>query len=101
MLIAAGLSQATQGEILIGGRNLQAPITDVGIVFQDHLLLEFRTALDNILLQHQIRGMPLADGRRDALALMEKMDVSHAADRYPHELSGGMRQRVSIARALI
>ena len=101
MLLVAGLTQPTEGAIHVGGRKLEAPITDVGIVFQDHLLLEFRTALDNVLLQHQIRGMPLADGRRDALALMEKMGVTHAADRYPHELSGGMRQRVSIARALI
>jgi len=101
MLIAAGLTPATEGAIHVGGRKLEAPITDVGIVFQDHLLLEFRTALDNILLQHQIRGLPLAQGRRDALALMEKIGIAHAADRYPHQLSGGMRQRVSIARALI
>ena len=101
MLIAAGLTPATEGAIHVGGRRLEAPITDVGIVFQDHLLLEFRTALDNILLQHQIRGLPLAQGRRDALALMEKIGIAHAADRYPHQLSGGMRQRVSIARALI
>jgi len=99
MLIAAGLTPATEGAIHVGGRRLEAPITDVGIVFQDHLLLEFRTALDNILLQHQIRGLPLAQGRRDALALMEKIGIAHAADRYPHQLSGGMRQRVSIARA--
>jgi NitT/TauT family transport system ATP-binding protein len=101
MLIAAGLTPPTEGAIHVGGRKLAAPITDVGIVFQDHLLLEFRTALDNILLQHQIRGLPLAQGRRDALALMEKIGIAHAADRYPHQLSGGMRQRVSIARALI
>ena len=101
MLIAAGLSQATQGEILIGGRRLGAPLTDVGIVFQDHLLLEFRTALDNILMQHVIRGLPLDRGRIEALALMEKLGIAEAADRYPKHLSGGMRQRVSITRALI
>ena len=77
------------------------PLTDVGIVFQDHLLLDFRTALDNILLQHQARDMPIAQGRIDALALMEKIGIAHAADRYPRQLSGGMRQRVSICRALI
>jgi NitT/TauT family transport system ATP-binding protein len=101
MLITAGLVAASTGELIVGGEVLQRPLTDVGIVFQDHLLLEFRTALDNILLQHQIRGLPLAQGRRDALALMEKIGIAHAADRYPHQLSGGMRQRVSIARALI
>ena len=101
MLIAAGLAKPTEGSILIGGKKLTSPITDVGIVFQDHLLLEFRTALDNILLQHQIRGLSVDDGRRDALALMDKIGIAQAADRYPHQLSGGMRQRVSIARALI
>ena len=101
MLIAAGLSLPTEGEILVGGNKLAQPITDVGIVFQDHLLLDFRTALDNIMLQHQVRGLPLEQGRADALALMDKIGIAHAADRYPRQLSGGMRQRVSIARALI
>jgi len=101
MLIAAGLSMPTEGEILVGGNRLAAPITDVGIVFQDHLLLDFRTALDNIMLQHQVRGMPMAQGREDTMSLMHKIGIAHAADRYPRQLSGGMRQRVSIARALI
>jgi len=101
MLIAAGLSLPTEGEIHVGGNRLSQPITDVGIVFQDHLLLDFRTAFDNILLQHQVRGLPLAKGREDTMALMEKIGIAHAADRYPRQLSGGMRQRVSIARALI
>ncbi|HEY1329382.1 MAG TPA: ABC transporter ATP-binding protein [Casimicrobiaceae bacterium] len=101
MLIAAGLSKATHGDILIGGRALGEPLTDVGIVFQDHLLLEFRTALDNVLMQHVIRGLPMEQGRADALALMDKLGLADAADRYPKQLSGGMRQRVSIARALI
>lgn len=101
MLIAAGLQPPTEGEILIGGTPLKDPLHDVGIVFQDHLLLDFRTAIDNILLQHQIRGMPMEQGRADTLALMKKIGIDHAADRYPRQLSGGMRQRVSIARALI
>ena len=101
MLIAAGLTLPTAGDILVGGTRLASPITDVGIVFQDHLLLDFRTALDNILLQHQIRGLSLERGREDALALMDKIGIGRAAERYPHQLSGGMRQRVSIARALI
>ncbi len=101
MLIAAGLSLPSDGEIHVGGNKLAEPVTDVGIVFQDHLLLDFRTALDNIMLQHQVRGLPLVQGRADALALMEKIGIAHAADHYPRQLSGGMRQRVSIARALI
>jgi NitT/TauT family transport system ATP-binding protein len=101
MLIAAGLARPTQGDIRVGGRVLGAPLTDVGIVFQDHLLLDFRTALDNILMQHVIRGLPLDEGRVQATALMDKLGIAEAAQRYPKQLSGGMRQRVSIARALI
>jgi len=101
MLLCAGLNPTSRGEIRIDGARLDRPLTDVGIVFQDHLLLEFRTALDNILLQPQIRGLPMAEARRDARALMEKVGIAEAASRYPKQLSGGMRQRVSIARALI
>ena len=102
MLICAGLVPASRGEILIDGQRLDRPLTDVGIVFQDHLLLEFRTALDNILLQPKIRGLPMPPARQEALRLLDKLGIAReAADRYPKQLSGGMRQRVSIARALI
>ena len=101
MLICAGLIPATSGEILVDGQRLDRPLTDVGIVFQDHLLLDFRTARDNVLLQPLIRGQPLEPARAAADALLERLGIEHAADRYPKQLSGGMRQRVSIARALI
>jgi NitT/TauT family transport system ATP-binding protein len=101
MLIAAGLVPATSGEVQVDGVRLEKPLTDVGIVFQDHLLLDFRTGLDNVLLQPQIRGQPAGPAREGALRLLEKLGVADAADRYPRALSGGMRQRVSIARALI
>ena len=101
MLMAAGLQPITAGEIAVDGRVLASPLTDVGIVFQDHLLLEFRTALANVMLQAEIRGLALEPARRRALDLFEKLGLSQAPDRYPKQLSGGMRQRVSIARALI
>jgi NitT/TauT family transport system ATP-binding protein len=101
MLMVAGLQHASSGEIAIDGARLARPLTDVGIVFQDHLLLEFRTALANVMLQAEIRGLPLAAMRARAESLFEKLGIAHAADRYPKQLSGGMRQRVSIARALI
>jgi NitT/TauT family transport system ATP-binding protein len=101
MLLVAGLTKPTSGELTVGGKHLDAPLTDVGIVFQDHLLLDFRTAHENILLQHDIRRLPRDPGRADALALMKKLGIDQAADRYPRQLSGGMCQRVSIARALI
>nr|WP_245973869.1 ABC transporter ATP-binding protein [Bosea caraganae] len=101
MLMAAGLIPVSAGELLVDGKRLTSPLTDIGIVFQDHLLLEFRTALENVMLQAEIRGLPLAPAKERALELFAKLGISHAVDRYPKQLSGGMRQRVSIARALI
>jgi NitT/TauT family transport system ATP-binding protein len=101
MLIVAGLLKATNGEVRVGGKKLTGPMTDVGIVFQDHLLLDFRTAVDNVLLQGIIRKLPMAPIRERTAELFERLGLTQAAKRYPHQLSGGMRQRVSLARALV
>ncbi|MCL6649808.1 MAG: ABC transporter ATP-binding protein [Chloroflexi bacterium] len=101
MLLVAGLLQPTSGEVWIRGERLTRPLTDVGIVFQDHLLLDFRTALDNVLLQAQIRHLPRQPAMETARQLFRQLGLEGAEHRYPRQLSGGMRQRVSIARALI
>jgi NitT/TauT family transport system ATP-binding protein len=101
MLMVAGLLDATQGAVRVDGKPLSGPLTDVGIVFQDHLLLDFRTALDNVLLQGVIRRLPMAPVRERTNELFDRLGLTKAADRYPHQLSGGMRQRVSLARALV
>jgi NitT/TauT family transport system ATP-binding protein len=101
MLIVAGLLSASRGKVLVDGKPLTGPLTDVGIAFQDHLLLDFRTALDNVLLQGVIRGLPMAPIRERIRELFERLGLTNATNRYPHELSGGMRQRVSLARALV
>jgi NitT/TauT family transport system ATP-binding protein len=101
MLIAAGLMKPSQGEIYVHGEALDKPLTDIGIVFQDHLLLDFRTALDNVLLQQQIRGLDRKQAIAHAKELFAKLNLVGAESRYPSQLSGGMRQRVSIARALV
>jgi len=101
MLIMAGLMPATGGKIDVDSKPLLKPLTDVGIVFQDHLLLEFRTALENVLLQQQVRRLDRVALKRRADELFDKLGISGAQGRYPRQLSGGMQQRVSIARALV
>lgn len=101
LLAVAGLLRPTSGSIEVGDTTLESPMTDVGIVFQDHLLLEFRTALENVLLQGRVRGMPIEPMRERADALFQRLNLAGAERRWPHQLSGGMRQRVSIVRALI
>jgi peptide/nickel transport system ATP-binding protein len=100
MLMVAGLLKISQGTIRVGGKPLSGPMTDVGIAFQDHLLLDFRTAFDNVLLPGIIRRIPMAPVRERTRELFDRLGLSGAADRYPHQLSGGMRQRVMIAMAL-
>ncbi|MER9820298.1 ABC transporter ATP-binding protein [Mesorhizobium sp. M0129] len=101
MLMIAGLLQPTRGSIKINRKLLTKPLTDVGIVFQDHLLLEFRTAFDNVLLQQEIRGLDRSGTEKRARELFKKLGLSGAEARYPRQLSGGMQQRVSIARSLV
>jgi NitT/TauT family transport system ATP-binding protein len=101
MLMAAGLLPVTSGQIRVDGRELKAPMTNVGIAFQDHLLLDFRSALDNVLLQADIRGLDRKATARRAQHLFDQLGIADVADKYPRQLSGGMRQRVSLARTLV
>ena len=87
MLMAAGLQPVSGGELAVDGVRLARPLTDVGIVFQDHLLLEFRTAMANVMLQAEVRGLPIAETRARAGRLFEKLGIADAADRYPKQLS--------------
>ena len=101
MLLVSGLEPISEGSVEVDGRRLSAPISEVGIVFQDHLLLDFRTAIKNVMLQQEIRGLDRDTLRDRADALFERLGLVGAENRYPWQLSGGMRQRVSIARALV
>jgi NitT/TauT family transport system ATP-binding protein len=92
MLMIAGLLRQSQGEILVNGKPVTKPITDVGIAFQDHLLLEFRTALENVMLQADIRGLPKKKIEARAKDLFEQLRLTHAMQKYPRQLSGGMNR---------
>jgi NitT/TauT family transport system ATP-binding protein len=101
MLMTGGLLAPTAGTVRVDGKEVTRPVTEVGIAFQDHLLLDFRTAMDNVMLQASVRRLPKAEIRARAEELFERLGLTKAADRYPAQLSGGMRQRVSIARTLV
>jgi NitT/TauT family transport system ATP-binding protein len=99
--IIGGLDHQTSGEVKVNGRDVRGPISDVGIVFQDPLLMEWRTTLQNVMLPVEILRLDRNKLRPRALDLLRLVGLSGFENRYPGELSGGMRQRVAIARALI
>jgi NitT/TauT family transport system ATP-binding protein len=99
--ILAGLLPRTGGTVTLRGRPVDGPSRDIGIVFQDPVLLPWRTVLDNVMLPVQVLGLERAPHRRRALELLRLVGLDGFEDKYPHELSGGMRQRVAIARALV
>ena len=101
MLMVAGLLKRTSGAIVIGDTEVMRPITDVGIAFQDHLLLDFRTALANVTLHADIRRLPRKEIEARARELFAQLRLTGAIDKYPRQLSGGMRQRVSLIRTLV
>jgi NitT/TauT family transport system ATP-binding protein len=101
MLMVAGLLGRSRGEIAIAGQSVTKPITDVGIAFQDHLLLDFRTALSNVTLHADIRKLPRKKIEARAKELFAQLQLTHAMGKYPRQLSGGMRQRVSLIRTLV
>ena len=101
LMIAAGLIPSSSGAVKVDGRAVERPRTDIGIVFQSPVLLDWRTALGNIMLQAEARNMNRKEAEIRARKLLERVGLAGFEQRYPHELSGGMRQRVSICRALI
>jgi NitT/TauT family transport system ATP-binding protein len=100
--ILAGLHPHDGGTVKIGSESAPFdPARDIGMVFQQPLLLKWRTIVDNVLLPAEILGLPAKESRERARELLALVGLSGAEDKRPYELSGGMQQRASIARALV
>lgn len=101
MRLIARLAPPTNGEITVFGDRSRQPSRDMGIVFQQAVLLPWRTVLENVLFPADMTGQNKGLFRDRALDLLEIVGLKDFARRYPHELSGGMKQRASIARSLL
>lgn len=97
----AGLIAPSSGSIRIGDRQVTGPESDLGIVFQNPLLMDWRTVLSNVTLQAEMRRMPKALAHSRAVDLLDQVGLAGFEGSRPHELSGGMQQRVGICRALL
>ena len=100
--LLAGLALPTQGEVLIDGAPIEGPGSDRSIVFQSYSLFPWQTALKNVVfaLRKTNKNISKEQATKRALELLKQVGVNDAANRFPFQLSGGMRQRVAIARAL-
>ena len=101
LMMIAGLLAPTRGRIRVADAEVRGPRRDVGVVFQSPVLLPWRTVLDNVLLPVEMLRLRRADYEGRARALLVMAGVDDFAARLPHELSGGMKQRVAICRALV
>jgi NitT/TauT family transport system ATP-binding protein len=99
--VLGGLLRATSGTVRVDGQPVVDPLPGkIALVFQEPLLLPWKTALDNVKLPLEIRGADSAVSDARARSMLDLVGLLGFSDRYPHELSGGMQQRVSIARGL-
>jgi|SRR5882672_5925537 len=101
LLMLAGLLDITEGTIGVADRPVRGPLTDVGIVFQGNVLVDWRDTLGNVLLQIEMRGLRRKDYEARAQALLASVGLQEFAHHYPYELSGGMQQRTAFCRALV
>jgi NitT/TauT family transport system ATP-binding protein len=98
--IGAGLYAPSEGRAHVDGEAVEGPNAHVAFMLQKDLLLPWRTIAQNVMLGVEIQGCEPAERKRRAAALLQALSLSEFADHYPHQLSGGMRQRVALARTL-
>ena len=97
----SGFIKPTRGALLFEGKPIAAPAPDRGVVFQEYALFPWLTARRNVEFGLKMQGVAKAERRRMAVESLALVGLEKAAERYPYELSGGMRQRVAVARALV
>ena len=98
--IVAGLDTPTSGEIQVSGKKVTGPGADRGMVFQEYALLPWKTTEANIEFGPRLKGVPKAERRKTAQRFIDLVGLSGFEKKYPHQLSGGMRQRAAVARVL-
>lgn len=98
--LLGGLTEPTSGRVLVDGEPVRGPGLDRGVVFQQYALLPWRTAQANVEFGLEAKQIPRRERRERAREYLSLVGLAGFADRYPHELSGGMKQRVAIARSL-
>jgi NitT/TauT family transport system ATP-binding protein len=98
--VIAGFMEPTAGRVLLRGRPVREPGPDRGVVFQSFALFPWKTVLGNVTFGLKMRGLPKLDRERIAHEYLDLVGLKGFEHRYPHELSGGMQQRVGVARVL-
>jgi NitT/TauT family transport system ATP-binding protein len=98
--IGSGLTAPSEGQAFVDGERVEGPNAHVAFMLQKDLLLPWRTVVENVMFGVEIQGVAPAERRRRAQALLENLKLAEFSGHYPHQLSGGMRQRVALARTL-
>jgi NitT/TauT family transport system ATP-binding protein len=99
--IIAGLEKPSSGNLLLDGRKMSYDVDRIGLVFQEYALFPWRTTLENVELGLEMMDVPRKERRTAAMEYIRSFGLNDFENKYPHELSGGMQQRVAIARTLI
>lgn len=99
--VAAGLLQPSSGEVKVFGQDLQGINKRAGYMFQGEALLPWRNALDNVTTGLEFANIPAEQAKQQGLEWLHRVGLSHAANKYPHQMSGGMRKRAMLAQTLI